>query len=229
MIWFLRSIAFVAGAIAGAAALLFGLLAWPFPHASRTERTMPVFLKGNPDAERFRLLLPQDVISLATSSDPAIMANVPSETQKLPEANVRDGLALIVRIRDARERPIGFATELEAGHEASRLIDGKIMTHTTWTVLIPGRGALFLYQVEDNWVLFKRFILPGFLLGRPWHGRWNSLNTLGPSPEGYGEIIAGTGAFAGAKGHFVEFAELRGFTVGQTMEGKMDLLVAPAR
>lgn len=224
---FSKGLCFAAGAILGAATLIGGLLAYPFVHVSRTERVMPRFLKENPGSERYRLLLSGDMRSVSSTDQPAIIANFPAGTLKLQAPNVRNGLAMIGQLRDRRNRPIAFATELEAVHEDSRLISGKIMTHTTWTIVIPGRGALVMYQVEDNWLLFKRFVLPGLLFGTHWQGSWKNLNTLGPSPQGYGEIIAGSGAFAGKRGHFVEFAELTKFAANRDFVGTMDLYIAP--
>jgi hypothetical protein len=226
----LRGISFLVGALIGAALLLLGLYLFPFAHAGRTERVMPAFEKSASHIELFRLLLggenSGDVVSITTSGDPAIFPNAPAGTEFLQEPNIRDGLALITLVRNADDKIVGFATELEAGHENSSLLKGKVMTHTTWTVIVPGRGALFLYQTEDNWILFKRFVLPALLFDKRWQGSWKNLNTLGPSPEGYGQIIAATGAFAGQAQHFIEYAELRKFHAGVDVGGTMDLYVA---
>lgn len=222
-----NALCFAGGAMLGASILLGGLLAYPFAHVSRTERIMPRFLKENPGNERYRLLLSDDILSVTSPSQPAVIANFPAGTPQLQAPNVRNGLAMIGQLRDRRNRPVAFATELEAAHEDSRMINGKIMTHTTWTLVIPGRGALVMYQVEDNWLLFKRFVLPSLLFGKKWQGSWKNLNTLGPSPHGYGEIIAGSGAFAGKRGHFIEFAELTKFAANKDFVGTMDLHIGP--
>jgi hypothetical protein len=179
-----------------------------------------------PDHETFRLRLSEDFVSIATSPTPAVFPNRPVGTPSLTEPNVHMGLALVTRIRDADDRIVGFATELESAHEGSRFLRGRLMTHTTWTVVLPGRGVLFLYQTEDNWTLVTRYLLPGLFKSHPWRGRWHHLNTLGPSPQGYGEIIAGTGIFAGRKGCFVEVAELRAFQANRVFDGIMELRVS---
>lgn len=225
-----RSISFIVGAVLGAGLVMGGLFIFPFHHVTRTERVMPVFEKSAPQIDLYRLVLGDDrvgdVVSITTGGEPAIFPRIPADTPLLAEPNVRDGLALITLVRNGDDQVVGFATELEAGHEDSRLIKGKIMTHTTWTVIVPGRGALFLYQVEDNWILFKRFVLSALLFGKDWRGSWKNLNTLGPSPEGYGQIVAATGEFAGRAQHFVEYAELRRFHAGVEIGGVMDVLVA---
>ncbi|MBW7926057.1 MAG: hypothetical protein H3C59_15150 [Burkholderiaceae bacterium] len=223
----LKGLAALAGLPVGAVLALAALYVFPFHHVDRTGRVLPAFLTAAPDHETYRLLLSDDLVSVSTSPTPAIFPNRPAGTSPLVEPNVSMGLALITHVRDGDNRIIGFATELEAAHEDSSVLRGRLMTHTTWTVVLPGRGVLFLYQTEDNWTLVTRYLLPSLLKGRPWYGRWFHLNTLGPSPQGYGEIIAATGIFAGRKGHFVEVAELRGFQPDAVFEGTMDLLVSP--
>lgn len=222
----LKGLMALVGALAGAVLVLAALYAFPFRHVDRTERVLSAFQAAARDHETYRLRLSGDLVSVSTSPTPAIFPNRPAGTLPLIEPNVSMGLALITHIRDADNRIIGFATELEAAHEDSSFLRGRLMTHTTWTVVLPGRGVLFLYQTEDNWTLVTRFLLPSLLKGALWRGRWNHLNTLGPSPQGYGEVIAGTGVFAGRNGHFVEVAELRGFQPDAVFEGVMDLLVS---
>lgn len=229
MIFLKNTLLFLGGVILGAALLATGLYYFPFPHAARTERILPAFEASAKAPEIFRYMLSDqtdgDVISLVTSGAPAIFPMMPATDRVLSEPNVKDGLALINKMRDDGGNIVAIATELESGHEGSRLIKGKVMTHTTWTVIAPGRGALFLYQEEDNWTLFKRFVLPGLLFNKSWQGSWKNLNTLGPRPDGYGQIIGGTGEFAGKRGHFIEFAELRDFSPGKQLAGTMELRV----
>ena len=229
MILLKNALLFLGGVILGAALLVMGLYYFPFPHATRTERILPVFEANAPKPEIFRYTLSvardSDVVSLITSGVPTIFPMIPATERVLSEPNVKDGLALINKMRDDNGNIVALATELESGHEQSRLIKGRVMTHTTWTVIVPGRGALFVYQVEDNWTLFKRFVLPGLLFNKSWQGSWKNLNTLGPRPDGYGQVIGGTGEFAGKRGHFIEFAELRDFSPGKQLAGTMELRV----
>jgi hypothetical protein len=216
------------GLLAGVALVLAALYAFPFPHLTRTERILPAFGAGQ-DVETFtlegRLDGPGDAVSI-THGGKVPFAPLPRDVALMSEPAIASGLALITRMRDASGRVVGVATELESGHEDSSLLAGKLMTHTTWTVVVPGRGALVLYQVEDNWTLATRIIGPALLFGRPWRGAWHNLNTLGPLPSGHGEIVAATGAFAGRSGTFIEDAEMREFTPDGAMDFTMNVRVA---
>jgi hypothetical protein len=216
------------GVLAGAVLVLAALYSFPFPHLTRTARVLPSFGEGQ-QVETFtlvgRLDGSGDAVSI-THGGKVPFAPQPRDVELLREPATESGLALITRIRDASGRVVGIATELESGHEDSNLLAGKIMTHTTWTVVVPGRGALVLYQVEDNWTLATRIVGPALVFGRPWRGAWHNLNTLGPLPSGHGEIVAATGVFAGRRGTFVEDAEMREFAPNGAMDFTMNVRVA---
>jgi hypothetical protein len=216
------------GTLAGVALVLVTLYWYPFAHLTRTERVLPSFGAGK-QVETFtlrgRLDGHGDAVSI-THGGKVPFAPQPRDVQLLIEPAIASGLALITRVRDPSGRTVGIAPELESGHEDSNLLAGKLLTHTTWTVVVPGRGALVLYQVEDNWTLATRIVGPALALGRPWRGTWHNLNTLGPLPQGHGEIVAATGEFAGRSGTFVEDAEMREFLPSGAMDFTMTVRVA---
>jgi hypothetical protein len=154
------------------------------------------------------------------------MARFPAGIAALGERNIRLGLGLITKLRDVTDEVVGFATELEAASPATSLSQGRIMTDTFWTVVVPGRGTLFLHETEENWNLLTRIALPALLLRRDWTGDWTNVNTVGPRPDGRGAVIGGTGEFAGAQGSFIEVGRLRRFSRAGTMEFTMELRVA---
>lgn len=218
----------VLGLAAGAALVLGGLYFFPFPHLPRAERVLPAFGAGKEVevlALGSRISGSGLVLSIAHGGKVPFAA-LPPGIRRMEEPAIRDGLALITRLRNERGEVVGIATELEAGHEDSSLLGGKLMTHTSWTVVLPGRGGLFLYQVEDNWWLATRIVAPAQLTGAPWQGHWRTLNTLGPLPNGHGRLLAATGEFAGRSGSFIETAEMREFTPAGTMDFSMEIRLA---
>jgi hypothetical protein len=154
------------------------------------------------------------------------MAPFPDGIPTLTEPNVRLGLGLVTKLRDVTDEVVGFATELEAASPATSLSQGRIMADTFWTVVVPGRGTLFLHETEDNWNLLTRIALPSLLLRRDWNGDWTNVNTVGPRPDGRGVVVGGTGEFASASGSFIEVGRLKRFTAAGAMEFTMELRVA---
>lgn len=216
------------GFVSGAVLVIVGLYCFPFHHLTRTERVLPRVGDGR-EVEQYTLegYLDRPGTVVALSHGGAVpFATMPVGEPLIPEPVIRAGLALITRVHDERGEIVGVATELEAGHEDSNLLAGRLMTHTTWTVVLPGRGGLFLYQTEDNWKLATRIIGPAVLGGESWKGAWHHLNTLGPRSDGHGEIVAATGEFANRPGTFVEHAEMREFTPDGRMDFSMHLLLA---
>ncbi|MBM5812377.1 MAG: hypothetical protein FJ191_10500 [Gammaproteobacteria bacterium] len=214
------------GFLLGVLAVVVGLYFFPFAHLDRTERMLPQFpesaldlwlvLEGRVDGSG-------TVRAITTGGGP--FAPTPAGIPLLEEPAIRDGLALTTTVHDGHGEVIGIATELESGHPDSRLLRGRLMTHTTWSAFLPGRGGIVLYQVEDNWTLATRIIGPVLLLGRDFRGPWRHVNTVGPRTDGRGYVVAGTGEFAGRAGTFIESAEMREFRPDGRMDFMMDLRV----
>ena len=222
----LQGLAALGGLVLGALTVIVGLYFFPFAHLDRTARMLPQFPE---DALDLWLVLEGGVDgsgtvrAITTGGGP--FAPMPPGIPLLAEPAIRDGLALMTTVHDGHGEVIGVATELESGHPGSDLLRGRIMTHTTWSALLPGRGGIVLYQVEDNWTLATRVIGPSLLLGRAFHGPWRNVNTVGPRPDGRGYIVAGTGEFAGRGGTFIESAEMREFHPDGRMDFRMDMRV----
>lgn len=214
---------FLLGLGIGIVATAVGLYVYPFEHGSRTERVLSAF--ADERSESVFLDVPGHEVVLSHGGM-VPLAPFPEGTPALSEPALRGGLALLSKLRDRDGTVVGFATELERASPESNLLAGKIMTDTWWSVVLPGRGTLFLYQTENNWALMRRIALPALLLGREWRGEWQSVNTLGPLPDGRGRIVGGTGEFEGASGSFIEVGQLRRFTPEGAMEFTMELRLA---
>ncbi|MCC7410584.1 MAG: hypothetical protein IT495_02970 [Gammaproteobacteria bacterium] len=220
-------LAALAGFVLGALVVLAGLYFFPFAHVDRTARMLAQFPEQALD---LWLVLEGEVDGSGTPVSITHGGNGPFAPSPpgiglLSEPAINAGLALVTRVHDGRGNIVGVATELEAGHPGSNLLRGRIMTHTTWSAILPGRGGIVLYQVEDNWILATRVIGPALLRKRAFHGPWRNVNTLGPRADGRGYVVAGTGEFAGRAGTFIETAEMREFRPDGHMSFTMDMRV----
>lgn len=218
----------IIGFLLGAAAIFLALYVYPFSHLTRYERVVPGFGAGK-TVESFFLgstLEDQGSVIALTHGELFPMDVMPAGIRYLDHPNLASGLAVMAWLRDESGEVVGFASELEQIHEDSQLLTGRLMTHTSWTLIIPGRGAIFLYQTENNFRLAKEILLPTTIRGGPWRGKFTSLNTFGPEASGAGRIIGGTGEFDGISGEFIEVATLRGLTPGGRLDTIMELRVA---
>jgi hypothetical protein len=217
----MRALAFLVGLAVGAATAAAGFALW-IDDSERSRSALDAFPKDA--AAWFFLDVPGHEVAL-THGGLVPMAPFPPGIATLSEPNVRGGLLLVTKLRDATGDVIGFATELEALSPETSLAQGRIATDTFWTVVVPGRGTLFLHQTEDNWNLLTRIALPALLLRRDWTGDWTHVNSVGPRPDGRGAVVGGSGEFAGARGSFIEVGRLRRFGADGAMEFTMELRV----
>jgi hypothetical protein len=172
--------------------------------------------------ESFFLQLPDDGIAITHGGNMALAAGPPG-IALLKEAHIKDGLALLAKLRDANNEVIGFASELETFPEGADLLSDGVIWDTDWTVMIPGRGSLYLREQEHSGELGAKVIIPVQETGTAWHGDWTVTTTVGPRPDGYGVIVGGAGEFAGATGKFLEIVTLTGFEPGGIMIGRVEL------
>lgn len=131
-------------------------------------------------------------------------------------------LALITTLTDRTGKVLGIASELEEFPGAEK-VPGKPWK-TTWTLLLNGRGALFVEALEAMPAVHR----PAFETahaGREWRGRLEGATTVGPQADGRGRIVGGTGEFAGARGSVEEYAVLTRMTPDGVMEGHIELRV----
>lgn len=215
-------LALVVGFLVGAAGALVALSREPavrLPHVKPITST-----EVGRVVESFFSRAPEDALTLTHSGKPPF-AVFPSRVALLSEPVVERGLALIVRVRNAAEEVIGYASELEV-HPAGKAFADDIVWDTDWTVVIPGRGALFLHQKEHSGELGSKALKPMLATRQEWRGDVTAQTTVGPQSDGRGTIIGGTGDFAGAAGSFVEIDHITRLTPQGAIEGDFELRVS---
>ncbi|MGH7805345.1 MAG: hypothetical protein ACREQJ_13435 [Candidatus Binatia bacterium] len=214
-----RVIGFLVGMVLGVNAVTLALYFFPFAHEGRTAALLGRAEKAD---EVFTARVLGDA-SAATHGGAFPFKPFPEGIPSLDDPNLASAFALIIKIRDAEDRVIGFGTELEVALPESRLLFGRVMTDTYWTIVIPGRGTLFLHETEDNWNLVKDVYLPMLTSGRDWSGEWINVNTIGPRDDWHGVVVGGTGEFAGKTGRFLEVGTLRSATRDGALGGILEL------
>jgi hypothetical protein len=212
---------FLVGAVLGSVTVGAALYVFPFDHLSRTARVLASTKVEKGDESVFLRVLGDAIAGTHGGKFP--FKPFPEGIKMLAGPNLGDGFAFLTKTRNAAEEISGFATELEVASPESSFLGGRIMTDTYWTVVLPGRGTLFLYQTENNWKLVKDVFLPMLLTRRDWSGEWLNVNTFGPRPDGRGIIVGGTGKFAGRGGTFLEIGRLRSATLAGELGGILEL------
>jgi hypothetical protein len=212
----------LAGMVSGALLVSLSVYLFPYPHTFRTDRVLADFGRCGEKVESFFLQIPGSIVA-ATQGGAFPFVPYPAGMPLLDEPRLGSGLAIITKILDRDGRVIGFATELETVSPQSSLLLGRIMTDTYWSLILPGRGSVHLYQTEDNWKLVKIVALPAVISGDAWSGSWTNVNTLGPLANGRGRIIGGSGEFRGITGSFIEIGTLERYSPEGNLAGSMEL------
>ncbi|MFF7736570.1 hypothetical protein [Streptomyces sp. NPDC007984] len=178
--------------------------------ADESSKTKPAHSKGRWVEESFFSEVPKDGVFVTHPGDLPLAA-APEGIPKLTEPRLRKAFALGGKLRDKSGTVVGFAVETEEVLPETDLESGKLVTHSVWTLSIPGRGTLILDQIENSSKVASTVFKPAFDSGKPWVGKLTENTTAGPRKDGKGVILAGTGDFAGARGSGVEIANLRRF------------------
>lgn len=173
--------------------------------------------------ESFFAEVPQDGV-FETHRGDLPLALFPEGIAKFTEPRLHNAFALGGKLRDKTGEVVGFSTEIEEVLPETDFESGKLLTHTVWTLFLPGRGTLVLDQIEDSSAVATKVFKPAFDSGRPWTGTLRAVTTAGPRKDGKGVILGGTGEFGGARGTGIEIADLRSFDpVTGTLEGTFEL------
>jgi hypothetical protein len=165
--------------------------------------------------------MPEDVISV-THGGAVGLKPYPEGVPPLADPALKTALALTVRIRNKDGEVIGFASELEDFPNGK---DPAAKWNAWWTIVIPGRGALFAFEEEA----IPAAHAPAFQSvagGENWEGSIGAQVAVGPGEDGRGVILGGDGAFAGASGSVAEFTTLKGLTTDGVMTGVLELRVS---
>lgn len=172
----------------------------------------------------FFMEVPEDAIALTHGGKGAGITPFPEGILGLEETTIANTLALTVRLRDATGNLVGLASELEHFPTPSRP-DGSNVWNTYWTVMVPGRGSLLLYERESLGPDVARVFHETPKGTEDWTGSLTRPSNVGPLPNGHGIVAGGTGEFAGATGSFQEIGTLKRFTPAAELTATIELRI----
>lgn len=181
--------------------------------------------KAKRETTSYFIEVPADFISLTHGGKLPLKMH-PAGILSLENSPVSSTLALTTRLRDKDGRLVGITSELEdfavAGGGPVPKGAGPVWD-TYWTLLIAGRGSLYLHEKESLGPTVARIFAQARERKQDWEGNHSESSTVGPLPGRQGEIIGGTGAFYGASGTFREIGTLKKFTRDGQIEAQIEL------
>ena len=155
--------------------------------------------------ESFYLEFPADGVAL-TNNGNMFLKPFPDGISRFEAPSLNTSMGLLAKVRDAAGEIVGFTSELEVfpNDMAETFMTGKAVWDTVWTLVIPGRGALFLAQQEHSGTFASDIMGPALAKRESWTGAHDMTTTVGPGADGRGQIVGGNGEFEGAHGAFIE-------------------------
>lgn len=174
-----------------------------------------------PQTVSYFIEAPRDLIAL-THGGGLALAPRPPGIATLADTPIPNALALTTLLRDSEGRIVGLTSELEEFPLATPT-EGEPVWDTYWTLMIVGRGSLLLHEKESLGPTVGRIFREAASEGRGWTGSHTESSTVGPLPDRNGEIVGGTGDFAGASGTFREIGTLRSLSSEGEIEATIEL------
>jgi hypothetical protein len=206
---------------AGVALALAVALFYPAPVPPR----FPSLISVQPDGgrrEEFLIRWPADRIALPAdlraARAGAVAATDSAGAMVLADAGGRRVSGEVFRLRDADGNVVGVASRVTAGGGGRPAAD--------WMLVIPGRGALLLHQVDAADLTARSVPGPPRRAVSPAQqaGFWEGRREFRATAPGGGTVVHGTREFAGLTGSFTETWALDGKAADGAARGSIRLV-----
>lgn len=212
---------FYTSLLAGVALTVLAASVFPLPQHHRYRSSISVLPNGGRQ-EDFVIEWPRDRVQLGTPASPQLLVSG-AGLVRLPGPTGPLASAELFRLRDSAGNVVGLASRTTA---EARGPSGASAQTTTWMLMLPSRGALFLRQVNGIDTA-PRPRVPGGQLGPPqdavgfWARGTRYRITNGPLADGAGEVVHGTEEFAGLQGSYEEVWDLAEVTTDGATRGRI--------
>jgi hypothetical protein len=157
---------------------------------------------GDEVVESFTVRVPDDVIAISHHGS-GLIPPFPAGIPRMAEPSLSKAVAILTKIRDSAGEVVGFGAQLEVILEGNAA-DGSQLQATDWVLVIPGRGTIYLSEIERLGDFGRQVIRPVIESGKDWEGKFTRVASVGPRADGRGVITGGTFEFENLQGSFVE-------------------------
>jgi hypothetical protein len=151
----------------------------------------------------------------------------PEKTQQLWEAPIRRTDVIVTLLSDSRSNEAGIGIKFISDSEQTRIINGEALVDSSWHIVLPDRGSLFVYQNENYWNFLREIVIPAYWnSANNWKGTWHGNTTVGPGALGTASVYGGSGEFAGLSSEAVESLTARAYSASNgpvAMEGRLTI------
>jgi hypothetical protein len=214
---------FYASLLAGVALTLLSAGIFPLPQHVRYRSNISVLNNGGRQ-EDFSIEWPRDRVQVTSPTAAGLLLNA-GGVALLPGPSGVAASAEVFRLRDASGDVVGLASRTTTNLPA---VDGRPAQSTDWMLLVPSRGTLLLTQANGVDTAPRPRMTGGALAPVQdaagfWARGTRYRITGGPGADGAGQVVRGTGEFAGLQGSYEEVWDLTEVATDGATRGRISL------
>ncbi len=194
-------VSLLVGMLLGAFLFVAGMYYNPF---TERQAVSPLAMTDDEHLDVTYTAVPGETI-LYTDNGESIIDTHPDRVAELWEPAIVDTRIAVNLLTDSRGEAVGLGIKFSSDSEQTRLISSQVLVNSAWHIYVPGRGTLFVDQIENYWSYLREVVVPArWSSGDNWKGSFFRIMTQGPNALGTGRVTGGDGNFAGISGEAVE-------------------------
>jgi hypothetical protein len=202
-------VSLLVGMLLGASLFVAGMYYNPF---TERQAVSPLAMTDDEHLDVTYTAVPGETI-LYTDNGESIIDTHPDRVAELWEPAIVDTRIAVNLLTGSRGEAVGLGIKFSSDSEQTRLISSQVLVNSAWHIYIPGRGTLFVDQIENYWSYLREVVVPArWSSGDNWKGSFFRIMTQGPNALGTGRATGGDGNFAGISGEAVESLTVQAYS-----------------
>lgn len=203
------AVSILVGMVIGAILFVAGMYFNPF---TERQAVSPLAMTEDEHLDFTYTAVPGETI-LYTDNGESIIDTHPERVAELWEPAVVDTRVTVNLLTDSRGHTMGLGIKFSSDSEQTQLIKSQVLVNSAWHVYVPGRGTLFVDQIENHWSYLREVVVPAhWSSGDNWKGSFFRIMTKGPGALGTARVTGGNGGFSGLSGEAVESLTARAYS-----------------
>ncbi len=143
------------------------------------------------------------------------LPRTPESVEELWHPSLRGAHVVLHAMQNAQGETVGLGVKMGAWSEGTRVLKGKLLMNSVWSVLMPQAGSFYVVQTENYWPFAQQVVLPATLNDdKTWTGRFAGDTTVGPQGTLEGVFIGGNGVLRGHRGGAKESVRISSYAMG---------------
>jgi hypothetical protein len=202
-------VSLLVGMLLGAFLFVAGMYYNPF---TERQAVSPLAMTDDEHLDVTYTAVPGETI-LYTDNGESIIDTHPDRVAELWEPAIVDTRIAVNLLTGSRGEAVGLGIKFSSDSEQTRLISSQVLVNSAWHIYVPGRGTLFVDQIENYWSYLREVVVPArWSSGDNWKGSFFRIMTQGPNALGTGRVTGGNGNFAGISGEAVESLTVQAYS-----------------